>query len=177
MEKLVEQVLAGTKGAASGFYKIYAPKLRRYLIFKLPEEEVEEILQDTFLSAFDSLPLYRGESSVATWLISIARHEVADFYRRAYVRAAVEKTAPLFENIVSEILSPEFVMEKKKIEKRFFSTYHSLTKQYQDILSYRYELSMSVKEISERMRMSLKATESLLYRARLAFREEYETRE
>jgi len=177
MEKLVEQVLAGTKGAATRFYRTYAPRLRRYLIAKLPEGEGEEILQDTFLAAFDSLALYRGESSVSTWLISIARHEVADFYRKAYVRAAVEKTAPLFENMVSEVLSPEFVMKKKAIEKRFFETYHSLTKQYQDILSYRYELSMSVKEIASRMDLSFKATESLLYRARLAFKEEYEIRE
>lgn len=177
MEQIVKEVLAGKKGAATRFYRAYAPKLRRYLVAKLPDGEVEEILQDTFLSAFDSLPLYRGESSVDTWLISIARHEVADFYRKQYVRSAVEKTAPLFENMVSEVLSPEFVMEKKKIERRFFSTYRALSRQYQDVLSYRYELSMSVKEIAARMDLSFKATESLLFRARLAFRVEYETRE
>lgn len=177
MEQIVSEVLGGQSGAATKFYRTYAAKLRRYLMAKLPDPEVEEILQDTFLSAFDSLPLYRGESSVSTWLISIARHEVADFYRKRYIRQAVEKTAPLFENMVSEILSPEFDYEKKKIEKRFFATYRELSKQYQDVLSYRYELSMSVKEISERMELSFKATESLLYRARLAFREAYENRE
>lgn len=173
----MEAVLSGKKGAATNFYRTYAPKLRRYLVSKLPEGEVEEILQDTFLSAFDSLPLYRGESSVSTWLISIARHEVADFYRKKYVRRTIEMTAPLFENMVSEMLSPEFDFEKKKIEKRFFSTYRSLSTQYQDVLSYRYERSMSVKEIAERMEISFKATESLLFRARLAFREAYESRE
>ncbi len=177
MDLIVKEVLEGKKGAATAFYKEFAVKLRRYLNTKLPEEEVEEILQDTFLSAFDSLPLYRGESSILTWLISIARHEVADFYRKRYVRQAVEKTTPLFENMVSEVLSPEFVMEKKKVEKKFFYTYHKLSGQYQDILSYRYEMSMSVKEIAQRMDLSFKATESLLYRARLAFREEYESRE
>lgn len=176
MEQLVKEILAGKKGAATEFYRTYAPRLRRYLTVKLPDGEVEEVLQDTFLSAFDSLSLYRGEASVLTWLRSIAHHEVADFYRKKYVRAAVEKTAPLFENIVSEVLSPEFVWEKQKIEKRFRAAYHSLSKQYQDVLSYRYELSMSVKEIAERMELSFKATESLLFRARLAFRAAYEDR-
>ena len=176
MEKIIQDVLIGEKGAATRFYREHSPKLRRYLNTKLPEGEIEEILQDTFLSAFDSLALYRGESSVLTWLISIARHEVADFYRKRYVRAAVEKTAPLFENMVSEILSPEFEWEKKKMEKRFLGAYHGLNKQYQDVLSYKYELSMSVKEIAERMKLSFKATESLLFRARLAFREAYEER-
>lgn len=177
MDSLVEEVIAGKKGSATKFYKLYSPKLRRYLNSKMPDTDVEEILQDTFLSAFDSLSLYRGESSVSTWLISIARHEVADFYRKKYVRRVVEKTSPLFENMVSEMFTPEFVWEKRKVEKRFFDAYHNLSSQYQDVLSYRYELSMSVKEIAARMEISFKATESLLFRARLAFRESYETRE
>ena len=174
MEEIIEKVLSGEKGAASAFYLKYAPKVRRYLSMKMPDGEVEEVLQDTFLSAFDSLALYRGDSSVSTWLLSIARHEVADFYRKRYVRQKIEQTAPLFESIVSEVMSPEFSLEKKKIEKKFFATYRKLSKQYQDILSYRFELSMSVKEIASRMDLSFKATESLLYRARLAFKEEYE---
>lgn len=177
MEQIVARVLRGDRGAATVFYKTYAPRLRRYLLTKVSEGEVEELLQDTFISAFDSLALYRGEASIYTWLVSIARHEVADFYRKRYARAIVEKTAPLFENMVSEVLSPEFALEKKKIEKKFFSTYRKLSRQYQDILSYRYELSMSVREIAARMEMSFKATESLLFRARLAFRAEYEGRE
>jgi RNA polymerase sigma-70 factor, ECF subfamily len=174
MDIIVKEVLEGKKGAATRFYKQFATKLRRYLAVKLPETDIEEILQDTFLSAFDSLPLYRGEASISSWLISIARHEVADFYRKKYVRMAIEQTSPLFENMVSEALSPEFVYEKKKIEKKFFQAYQSLSEQYRDVLSYKYELSMSVKEIAERMDLSFKATESLLFRARLAFRVEYE---
>lgn len=174
METIIEEVLAGKKGAATKFYKELAPKLRRYLATKLPETDVEEVLQDSFLSAFDSLPLFRGESSISSWLISIARHEVADFYRKKYVRLAVEQTSPLFENMVSDTLSPEFIYEKKKLEKKFFKIYRGLTRQYQDVLSYKYELSMSVKEIAERMELPFKATESLLFRARLAFRIEYE---
>lgn len=174
MDTIVKEVLEGKKGAATRFYKQFVAKLRRYLVTKLPEGDIEEVLQDTFLSAFDSLPLYRGEASITSWLISIARHEVADFYRKKYVRLAVEQTSPLFENMVSDTLSPEFIYEKKKIEKKFFAVYQSLTKQYQDILSYRYELSMSVKEIAQKMDLPFKATESLLFRARLAFRTEYE---
>ncbi len=176
MDLIVKEVLEGKKGAATAFYRAYAAKLRRYLLVKLPESEVEEILQDTFLSAFDSLALYRGESSVYTWLLSIARHEVADFYRKRYVREVVEKTSPLFENMVSEVMSPEFVYEKKKLERRFMGAYRALSTQYQDVLSYRYELSMSVREIANRMELGLKATESLLFRARIAFRAEYESR-
>ena len=170
MEQIVEEVLHGERGAATRFYKTYAPAVRRYLLAKLPDEHtVANILQDVFLSAFDSLALYRGDSSVSTWLYSIARHEVADFYRKQYVRKVIERTSPLFENIVSEVLSPEFTLRKKKLRAKFMGAYTGLSRDYQDILSDRYELGMSVKEIAAKMELSFKATESLLYRARKAF--------
>lgn len=176
MESLVREVLDGKKGAATRFYREYVPRVRRYLFCRLPsEKDVEEVLQDTFLSAFDSLPLYRGEAKVVTWILSIARHEAADFYRKRYVRQLVEKTSPLFEEMVAESGSPEFELRKAKLRKQFFKTYRGLSSQYQEVLSLRFELSMSVKEIAKRMKMSFKATESLLYRARQAFQVSYAT--
>ena len=170
MEDIVLQILSGQKGAATRFYRAYAPKLRRFLVAKLPSEaDAEELLQDIFLSVFDSLPIYRGECSVISWIYSIARHEVADFYRKRYVRELVEKTNPLFEELMETVETPEKVWDKAKIRARFFGAYKSLNQSYQDVLSYRYELSLSVKEIASKMRLTFKATESLLYRARTAF--------
>ena len=175
MEELVVEVLQGKKGAATRFYRALSPMLRRYLGGKLPgEAEAEEIMQDVFLSALDSLPLYRGDSSLKTWILSIARHEVADYYRKRYVRQAVEKTAPLFEGLLSDINSPEFEMKKSRLRKKFMKAYRSLSRTHRDVLSYRFELGMSIKEIAVRMEMSDKATESLLFRARTAFRVAYE---
>lgn len=174
MEQLVVEVLEGRAGAATRFYREFAPKVKRYLQGRLgQEQDVEDILQDTFLSAFDSLPLYRGGSSVTTWLMAIARHEVADFYRKRYVRAAVEKTAPLFEEMVAEMETPEFTLKKKNLRRRFLRTYRGLSKQYQEVLSLRFEMGMSVKEIATQMEIPFKATESLLYRARQAFATAY----
>lgn len=174
MEQLVRDVLAGKSGSATRFYQAYAPRVRSYLVSRLPSEsDAEDVLQDTFLSAFDSLLLYRGESSVVTWLLSIARHEVADFYRKRYVRQVVEKTSPLFEEIILTSETPEFVMEKSRLRRQFVTAYKSLSQEYQDILSFRFELGMSVKEIAVRMQLSFKATESLLYRARRAFTAAY----
>lgn len=174
MENIIKQILSGKKGAASRFYLQQSPFVRRFLLSKLPTEaDAEDVLQEVFLAAFDSMTLFRGEAKIRSWILSIARHEVADFYRKRYVRELVEKTSPLFEELVEAVETPERVWEKSKTRKRFFSAYHSLKKQYQDVLSYRYELSMSVREIAEKMELSFKATESLLYRARSAFGEAY----
>lgn len=170
----MEEVLSGKKGAATRFYRELAPKVRKYLVAKLPtEQDAEDVLQETFLSAFDSLLLYRGEASLISWLMSIARHEAADFYRKKYIRMAVEKTSSLFEEMVSTVDTPEFVMEKSHLRAKFVNAYKSLSAEYQDVLSYRFELGMSVKEIATQMKMSFKATESMLFRARQAFSSAY----
>lgn len=175
MEQIVREVLAGKKGAAGKLYREYAPAVRGYLMGRVERrEDVEELVQDTFVSAFDSLSLYRGEAKFKTWLISIARHEVADWYRKRYVRQAVEQTAPIFEEMLSQMSTPEWEMQKKKLKKRFYAAYKSLSKKQQDVISYRYELGMSVKEVAREMEMTFKATESLLYRARVAMKVAYE---
>ncbi len=174
MEQTILDILEGKHGAATRFYLCYAPKLRRYLIAKLPSvADAEEVLQDVFLSVFDSLPIYRGECSVLSWIYSIARHEVADFYRKRYVRELVEKTSPLFEELMETVDTPETVWDREKVRRRFFGAYKKLQQQYQDVLSYRYELSLPVKEIAAKMELTFKATESLLYRARTAFAAAY----
>ena len=176
MEDIVRRVLLGERGAATEFYKTYASSVKRYLILKLPsKEDAEEITQDVFISALNSLSLYRGEASVKSWLLSIARHEVADFYRKRYVRKVVERTAPIFEDLLADLATPEFEFKKNKLRMRFMEAYKSLEKKQRDVLSYRFELGMSVKEIAEEMRLSFKATESLLYRARKAFEVAYES--
>lgn len=178
MELIVIEILEGKKGAASRFYREYSPKIRRFLLKKMPtERDAEDVLQEVFLSAFDCLPTYRGESRILTWLYAIARHEVADYYRKRYVRELVEKTSPLFEELLETAETPEKAWERSKMKARFINAYKSLTRSHQDILSYRYELSLSVKEIAEKMKLSFKATESLLYRARSAFAVAYEQQE
>lgn len=178
MELIVTELLAGKKGAASRFYRELSPKVRRYLRGRLPEEtDVEEILQDVFVAAFDSLPLYRGEAKIASWLLSIARHEVADYYRKRYVRKVVQQTSSLLEEMVEEARTPEFEWKKRVLEERFALAYSRLSTQYQKILSLRFELGMSVKEVAEEMKLSFKATESLLFRARSAFAAAYEQTE
>ncbi len=51
---------------------------------KLPEDKVEDIVQDTFLAALNSASGFRGHSSERVWLTSILNHKIMDHYRMAY---------------------------------------------------------------------------------------------
>jgi RNA polymerase sigma-70 factor (ECF subfamily) len=43
--------------------------------------EAEDILQETFIAAWKGARSFKGESKVSTWLISLARNKLTDFYR------------------------------------------------------------------------------------------------
>ena len=63
--------------------KKFRKRLMNFVLTKIDNlEDAEEIVQDTLIGAWDSLPRFRGESELFTFVASITRHEVADFYRR-----------------------------------------------------------------------------------------------
>ena len=166
MEKCVQEVLAGKKGAATLFYRAFAPAVKRFLQGEVGSEVVvQELLQDTFLSAFDALPMYRGESSVKTWLLSIARHEVLDYYRKRYVRKVVEQTGVLWEGVGESLATPEMEWKKMEMSARFDQALGRISRRYRKVLELRYQRGLSVKEIASKLALPFKATESLIFRA------------
>jgi RNA polymerase sigma-70 factor (ECF subfamily) len=63
----------------------HAPALARFVASAGGREDVDEVVQDTFVRAFSSLDSFRGESSLRTWLFTIARRLLLD-RRRAQKR-------------------------------------------------------------------------------------------
>ncbi len=52
--------------------KTYTKDLYSYVINKVPQKEVaEDLVQDTFLSAWQSYKNYKGTSNVKTWLLGL----------------------------------------------------------------------------------------------------------
>ncbi|MDP2708767.1 MAG: RNA polymerase sigma factor, partial [Patescibacteria group bacterium] len=48
--------------------------------------DAEDIVQETLISVYDSLPLFQGKSAFLTWAYGIAKHELADFYRKKKIK-------------------------------------------------------------------------------------------
>lgn len=171
---LVKQILTGDQKAIAQFYRHYKPKLLALIQRKVDPQVAEEILQDTFLSALDSLPLYKGQASLYSWLASIARHEVADYYRKKKIKTIVFSRIPLLGKLVSQALSPEMALEKKELKAKIRKTFVALSEGYRQILRLKYIDGLSVGRIAQKLEISYKACESRLFRARMAFREEFE---
>ncbi len=168
--ELIEKIITGDQKAIKKFYKKYQARLLNFILTKIKKkEDAEEILQDIMMSTIDSLPLFRGNSSLYTFLCSIAKHEIADFYRKKKIKTFLFSHFPKLEDIVSQALSPERVLEEKEFKKEVIRTLRAIGEGYSQILRLKYIDGLSYGEIAKKLKKSAKAVESKLARARSAF--------
>ena len=173
---LAQQVREGDEVALEAFYSRYANPLFAFIYHRLNESrsDAEDIWQDTLLAALRGLPAYRGESRLFTWLCSIARHKIVDYFRRQG-RAAAEVFSDVPEDQLSALISstslPEEVVMRRTTHVHVVEALGLLPTDYRMALIARYADERSVDEVARLLGRTYKATESLLSRARAAFQE------
>lgn len=173
-EELIKKVITGDQEAIKRLYEKHRPRLLNFILQKVEKhEDAEEILQEAMVSAVDSLPLFRGDSSLYTFLCSIAKHEIADFYRKKKIKTFLFSHFPELEKIASQALSPERALEEREIKIEVIRALRSLSEGYSRILRLKYIDGLSYYEIAQKLKKSVKAVESRLARARKAFAEVY----
>ncbi len=92
---LVERVCAGDKDAFDEFYKKLSPMVHGIVLARVPRDEVDDIVQDVFISAYEKLHTLRDKNAVSPWVARIARNRSVEFYRRN------KPTEELSENLSS----------------------------------------------------------------------------
>lgn len=148
----------------------YRARLKRFIAQKVGnEEDIEEILQETFIAAIESYSRFSGKASLFTWLCAIAKHEISDYYRKKKIKTILFSHFPWLENLASEALGPEQLLLRKEFEAKIKRTLVGLSEGYQQVLRLKYYQGLTVKEIAQRLNETVKAVESRLFRARKAF--------
>lgn len=80
---LLKAVARNDNEALNVLYKRWKDKLFYYILYRVSrEEEAREILQDVFLSLWKNAGQFKGDSSPYTWIFSITRNKIADYFRR-----------------------------------------------------------------------------------------------
>jgi RNA polymerase sigma-70 factor (ECF subfamily) len=173
-------MLAGDERAFDEFFEGHFPGLYRFAMTRLNHDEdaAEEVAQATICKAITKLGTYRGEAALFTWLCTFCRHEISTYFKRnrmetrsvnlvedaPEVRAALESSAGMFEG-------PARAFDRAEIGRLVQVALDQLPPHYGNALEWKYLEGLSVKEIASRLQLSPKAAESLLTRAREAFRD------
>jgi RNA polymerase sigma-70 factor (ECF subfamily) len=180
---LVKRLLRGDEEAFEEFFRTCFPRLYRFARARLDgdEEAAEEIVQATLCHAITVLKTWRGEAALFTWLCTLCRHEMGAWLQRRGKER--QRTIPLDESpeIGAALESlygaggriPEEGLRRVEIARLVQTILDFLPAGYGDALEWKYVLGLSVKEIAMRLNLSPKAAESLLTRAREAFRREF----
>jgi RNA polymerase sigma-70 factor (ECF subfamily) len=127
----------------------------------------EDLTSETVLSALVSLQRSPPRSADAAWLIGIARHKLVDHWRRR----EREHRIPTVAAVGSGDVEPPWEQELEA--GRAIEVLEKLMPHHRLVLTLRYLDDLSVPEIAAHLDRSVHAAESLLARARGAFREAY----
>lgn len=143
---LTRSWLAGDERAATILVERHAPALARFVASLGVRAGVEELVQDAFVRAFGSLDAFRGESSLRTWLFTIARRLVLD-RRRADRRHRLD--VPVDEADAATEYDALDDMVADETQRRVRRALDRLTPMQREVFVLRVNEGLSYREIAD----------------------------
>ena len=178
--ELVRRILGGDEGAFDEFFTDYFPRLFRFAVLRLRDPDVaEDIVQTSLIAAMRHLGSWRGEASLFTWLCTICRREIGAWQKRTARRVivSIEDDDPglraALESIGAAADAPDARLARADTGRTVQLALDHLPPRYSRALEWKYLEELSVDDIAGRLQCTPKAAESLLTRARDAFRDAF----
>lgn len=178
--------LALVTRARSGDASAFSDLVRRHerKIYRLAknitqhDEDAEDVLQETFLKAYEHLPDFQGNSKFYTWLVRIAVNEALMKLRKRKTDRTVPLDEPVDtgeETVVREIAvwddDPEQQFGQEQLSQILNDAVQSLKPAFRTVFVLRDIEELSTEETAQAMNISIPAVKSRLLRARLQLRE------
>ena len=170
-QEIIESVRRGNDSDYSIIVDKYKNKAFSMLKRMLKNEfDAEEVLQDCFLKAYNSLSTFKGEAKFSTWFYRIV-------YNTALTKLSSKKRKTESEmtsvedhfNLESDYGSDE--IENTDLNKFIHNIVGKLPERYEAIITMFYLNEMSIDEISEVMGISVSNTKVMLHRSRNSLRD------
>jgi len=144
--ELIARWKRGDERAATELVERHASALARFAVSSGERNDVEELVQDTFVRAFNSLDGFRGESSFRTWLFTIQRRLLLDRRRaekRRRDRDELQETDASTEyDALDSVVADETQRRMRDAVKRLSPT-------QREVFTLRITDGLSYKEIAE----------------------------
>ena len=172
---LVQAVLRRDRKATAEFVSRYSGHIYSYVRSRLAPryEQVEDLVQEIFLSAWKSLRRYRASGSLHAWVMGIARHKVEDYYRERLRAPDSIEDSELDPDTSTYVSTIHQVLEQDQVRKNTQRVLSALPEPYRLALIWRYWEKASAREMAIKTGKTEKAIERLLARARAEFRERW----
>lgn len=172
----VEALASGDPDEFIRFVDAFSPPIYRLGLRMLGNpQDAEDVLQNTFLNAYDSLAKFEGRSSLATWLYRIAANEALMLIRkkRPEVSLEVEEEQGSLKpaNLTDWSALPEKELLSNEGRALLEQAIANLPEALRIVFILRDMNELSIKETAEALQLSETNVKTRLLRARLALRE------
>jgi RNA polymerase sigma-70 factor (ECF subfamily) len=179
--ELIRRMRDGDEAAFAEFFDSYFPRLYRFALARVRRTDAaEEIAQAAIIVGIRKAGTWRGEAALFTWLCTLCRHEIDAYCRRnnrpeVNVLDDVPEIRAQLEALSARADGPHQALERRDVARLVQLTLDYLPARYGDVLEWKYIQGLTMQEIADRIGGSAKAVESLLTRAREAFRDGFAT--
>ncbi|MEX0770931.1 MAG: sigma-70 family RNA polymerase sigma factor [Balneolaceae bacterium] len=172
-DKLVSAAVEGDEQAYANLMEKYQRALYFHIVKMVKEkEQVEDLVQEAFMKAFDNLSSYNTRYAFSTWLYRIATNHTIDYLRKKKL-----KTLSIDEPVKTrdgdmEIQLPDDSYEtdrgiiRKQRQKMIRNAIHELPEKYRQVIEMRHMEEKSYQEISDLLDLPLGTVKAHIFRAR-----------
>ncbi|MCL4384651.1 RNA polymerase sigma factor [Patescibacteria group bacterium] len=167
-EELAHLVQNGDKEQYAEIVERYEGKLFGYIrkLINQPNEEVEDLLQEVFISAYVNINGFDAKKQFSSWIYRIAHNKAVDFFKRRRLK----KITALDEDNEEWLIKKEKLQEELEIEteekKRIRKAIRELDWNYKEVVMLYFFEEKSYEEISDILHIPTTNVGVLLYRAK-----------
>jgi RNA polymerase sigma factor (sigma-70 family) len=174
-EELIFRIVNGDMTAFKILVKQYE-KLVTYMVYKLVQnkEDTQDLCQDVFMKVYKSLPDFRFQSKLSTWIAQIAYRTALNHRKNVSGKRSLTDDIADFENYRKTNEDPESILVKKSSSEFINQQIQKLPVHYRTVLTLYHLNEFSYLEIEEITGMPEGTVKSYLFRARKLLKEKLE---
>jgi len=161
--ELLARVAAGDLQAFERLYRLYQPRLSRFLTTLLRRPQlIEEVLDDTMMVVWQTADRFRGSSKLSTWIFAIA-------YRKAHkarLRWPDPVEDPEQDGRISEDPAPDDELHHQKLHDSLMRAMDQLSADHRAVVDLTYFHGLGYREIAEIVDCPVDTVKTRMFHAR-----------
>ncbi|UXP31242.1 RNA polymerase sigma factor [Reichenbachiella agarivorans] len=179
---LLKGIASGNQTAFRQLYQLYSDKVyNTVLSYTQNVEDAEEILQDVFISIFDTAAKFQYNSTINTWIYRIAVNKSLDFLRKknsakrkGIFLSLYKKDSQEIKYDSTDFIHPGVRLENQENAATLFKVIKKLPDNQKTAFILTHIEDLSQQETADVMKITRKAVESLIQRAKANLKKDLE---
>jgi RNA polymerase sigma-70 factor (ECF subfamily) len=171
--EIIQKILNGEKDAFSQIVNKYQNALYG-IVFKMinNRDEVDDIVQETFIKAFSSIKSFDERYSFATWLFKIGTNNCIDHLRKRKINSVSINSTISNEDGENDFKLPDLTYEadrniiEEQRKKLIEDAINSLPEKYAVVIRMRHQEDKTYEQISKELNMPVGTVKAHIFRAR-----------